>query len=247
MKKNSKTQIESYLFYGVVLPERAQLTHKAVIKFSHLDSKKPGKATISIILNQLVVSVETDQKWDVLDLRNVVKTILQNQLAMLGYLKGYAYDFEITRVLNPNHKIDYVFGIGIPCIEKRGKSVNLDQKLSELYKKTTGLNGVYINRCFNDLIFSMKYADDTGFYCYRAIESLRHHCSSVTNLSEANDKQQWEKFREVSSVKKSKILYIKDFADPTRHGGTISITSKNRENIFEVTWNIVESYLENID
>lgn len=176
MKKSTKNQTETYTFTGVVLPERAQLSFNTKLEFSHISTKKTGKAEVSIILNQILVIVETDQKWDIFDLRNVVKTILQNHLALLGYLKGYAYDFEITRVFNPSNKVDYVYGFDIPIIEKRSNSRNLDKKLSDLLKKIAGPSGIYLNRCFNDLVSSMKHADDTGFYCYRAIESLRNHC-----------------------------------------------------------------------
>jgi hypothetical protein len=38
-----------------------------------------------------------------------VKHILQTHLAMVGYLKGFVYDFEVTRVLNQSRALDYVF------------------------------------------------------------------------------------------------------------------------------------------
>ena len=114
---------------------------------------------------------------------------------MVGYLKGYAYDFEVTRVLNPSREIDYVFGIDIPCLAERGKSIDLEDALPKLWEKTSGRNGVFLNRCFSELASSMKHADDTAFYCYRAVESLRHHCAAVHGLSDADKSKQWEKFR----------------------------------------------------
>src|SRR5437764_3406318 len=117
---------------------------------------------------------------------------------MVGYLKGYAYDFEITRVVHQGRKIDYVFGIDVPCIAERGKVVDLQDALSKLRGKTVGPNGLYLHRCFSDLVSSMKHADDTGFYCYRAIESLRHHCAAVHGLAAADKPIQCAKFREVS-------------------------------------------------
>ena len=163
---------------------------------------------------------------------------------MIGYLKGHAYDFEVTRVINQSRGIDYVFGIDIPCLAERNKSVDLQVALLELRAKTIGPNGVFLHRCFSDLISSMKHADDTGFYCYRAIESLRHHCSAVHGLSSAGKPDQWRKFREVSGCDEQTLRAIKLAADPPRHGEAPGITSEDRETLFTNTWDVVDAYLK---
>lgn len=67
MKKSTKNQTETYIFTGVVLPERAQLSFNTKLEFSQISTKKTGKAEVSIILNQILVIVETDRKWDIVD------------------------------------------------------------------------------------------------------------------------------------------------------------------------------------
>ncbi|WP_418647903.1 hypothetical protein ACNQFN_02870 [Thauera butanivorans] len=164
---------------------------------------------------------------------------------MIGYLKGYAYDVEITRVLSREREIDYVFGIDIPCITNRNQDVDLNEALLQLRQKTTGEHGVFLLRCFDDLTSAMKHADDTGFYCYRAIESLRHHCAARNNLREANKVQQWQAFRDISGVEETSIRLIKAAADPLRHGepGTEAI---DRAELFTTTWAIVDAYLSKV-
>lgn len=238
--------MESYLFHGIVLPERAQLTFQCELSFSHLATGTRGKATVSIILNQVAVWVESKHDWDIYDLRNVIKYIVQNELAIIGYLKGYAYEFQMIRIINQSRKIDYVFGIDIPCLAERGKSINLNEALSSLRKKTEGPNGMLLHRCFNDLISSMKHAEDTGFYCYRAIESLRLHCAKLYGLSTAGKAKQWEKFREVTECDEQTLFSIKTAADPLRHGDIAVTTSNDREKLFTVTWNVVDGYLKSI-
>ena len=238
--------MQTYLFHGVILPERAQISLNFEVGFTHLTSGDEGRAKVSIILNQLSVTVDTKTVWDIHDLRNVVKNIIQNHLAMIGYLKGCAYDFEVTRVLNPPEKIDYVFGIDIPCLARSRESIDLDSELNLLKTKTAGENGIFINRCFNDLVSAMKCADDTAFYCYRAIESLRLHCAVVNELSDKNKKVQWEKFREVSDLNKDEIYEITDSAKAVRHGDVSSITGEGRADMFKKTWNIVSAYLKHI-
>lgn len=238
--------MEPYLFHGVVLPERAQLSLQYGLKFSHAASGVNAEAKVSIVLNQVAVWVESEHDWDIFDLRNVVKNIVQSHLAMVGYLKGYAYEFQISRILNQDRGIDHVFGIDIPCLVERGKSVDLQEALLKLRDKTVGPNGMFLHRCFSDLASSMKHADDTGFYCYRAIESLLHHCAAVHSLSTAEKSIQWEKFREVSGCDQQTLRAIKAAADPLRHGGVSGASSDDRAKLFTSTWDVVDGYLHGV-
>jgi len=235
--------MEPYLFYGIVLPERAQLSLQLELKFSQPVYDSSIQAKVSIVLNQVAVWVETEHEWDIYDLRNAVGNIVQDHLAMIGYLTGRAYDLELTRVLNRSRRIDHVFGIEISCLAKRGESIDFTAAMAKLRDKTSGQNGVFLRRCFGDLASSMKHPIDTGFYCYRAIESLRLHCAALHGLSAAEKPEQWEKFREVSRCDKQTLDTLKTAADPLRHGGVSNTTSNERENLFNITWNIVDKYL----
>jgi len=238
--------MEPYLFHGKILPERATLTDQFSQEFLHIGSGVSGVARISILLNQVAVWIDSNYNWNVFDLRNVVKHIIQNHLAIIGYLTGLAYEVEVTRVLNQSRKIDYVFGIDIPCIAERGNANNLKSALNKLRNMTMGHSGVFLNRCFSDLVSAMKHADDTGFYCYRAIESLCHHCASENKLSNAPKSKQWEKFREISGCSKDAILYIKGAADPLRHGDINYVSPEDRKKLFTSTWDIVDSYIAGV-
>ena len=235
--------MQPYIFQGIVLPERAQLSLQFALGFEHLSSGVKATARVSILLNQAVVWVETEHDWNVFDLRNVVANIVQGHLQMVGYLKGFAYDFELTRVLNQERAIDLVFGIDIPCLTARGANVDLPEALAKLREKALGANGIYLSRCFSDLSSAMKHADDTGFYCYRAIESLRHHCAAVNSVTEKSKPLQWAKFREVAGCDEQILREIKAAADPLRHGQVVGSTSADRERVLTITWNTVDSYL----
>jgi hypothetical protein len=235
--------METYLFLGVVRPERAQLSIQRDLTFRNLASGLDGTAGVSIILNQLAVRVQSEHIWDVLSLRNVVRAIVQDQLAMVGYLKGFAYDLEVTRVLNQGLAIDLVFGIDTPCIAKRGESIDLQRAMTRLEEMTTSPYGIFLGRCFNDLVSSMRHPDDTGFYCYRAIESLRHHCAAAQGLSDADKAVQWGAFRQAAGCSEETLLGIKAAADPVRHGQLVGVTAEERLNLLTTTWDVVDGYL----
>jgi hypothetical protein len=133
---NLVRRMDPYLFEGVVHPERAQITLQLpALGFRHITSGTEAIAHVSIILNQVALWVESAIEWDIFDLRNVAKSILQNELAIVGYLKGYAYDVDIRRVLNRALDIDYVFGIDVPCIAARKRKLTLPKKSKEFVRK----------------------------------------------------------------------------------------------------------------
>ena len=240
--------MEPYLFEGVVYPERAGITLQLPpLGFKHVASGKEAVAYVSIVLNQIAVWVESATEWEILDLRNVVKGLLQNELAIVGYLKGYAYDLDIRRVMNRALGIDQVFGIDIPCIAERKKGINLAEEVEKIRAKTGGDAGMYLHRCFADLISAMKTPDDTGFYCYRAIEALREY-SIVRHKLDPDPKkraEQWSKVREIVGCDEKTLLEIKAAADPIRHGAIVPITDADRQALFTKTWDIVDAFIKN--
>ena len=120
--------MQPYIFQGIVLPERAQLSLQFSVEFVHLSSGIRATAQVSILLNQAVIWVQTEYDWNIFDLRNIVTNIVQG-------LKGFAYDFELIRVLNQERATDYVFGIDIPCLAARGKDVDLPSALIACAKR----------------------------------------------------------------------------------------------------------------
>jgi len=237
--------MDPYLFEGIVHPERAQINLKLSLSFTHLTSSTDATATVSIVLNQVVVWIDSKVEWDIFDLRNVAKSILQNELSIVGYLKGYAYEVEIRRVLNRGLGIDYVFGIDIPCIVERNKAIDFDKEILRIREKTHGIEGVYLHRCFTDLVTAMKNAEDTGFYCYRAIESLRQHCILKYQIDPEKKAEQWQKVRELAKCDEATLREIKAAADPLRHGDLVNVTSCDRAKLFIKTWDVVDGYLKN--
>jgi hypothetical protein len=174
--------MDPYIFQGVVLPQRAQISYSQKFEFTHNLSGVRGICTVSVMNNEVTVWIDGDYDWDIYDLGNVVWEIVKQQIDMVGYIKGYAYDLEITRVINRSRGVDRVFGIEIPCLEERGKSFDLQAEMEKLIIKNSGENGIFIARCMRDLISAMKDSNDSAFYCYRAIESLKNHYAIASML-----------------------------------------------------------------
>lgn len=238
--------MSTYLFEGLVHPERAPINLKCSFGITHLTTEEECTVRISILLNQIAVWIDTKKVWEVHDLRNIVKAVVSHELEVVGFIMGRTYDVEIRRVMNPELDVDYVFGVEIPCIADRNKAVDLLARITEIRAKSDGTLGVFLHRCFADLASAMKNADDTGFYCYRAIESLRQHCIEKFGLDPKKKDEQWEKLRELSGAPEETLREIKNAADASRHGEVVKITSDERQRLFLITWEVVDGYLAGI-
>lgn len=75
-----------------------------------------------------------------------------------------------------------------------------------------------------DLRSALESPDDTGFYCYRAIESIRHN---YTEESDKGDGDSWKRLREDLDVPRSEIDAFKMRADDRRHGRQLRAVSED--------------------
>jgi hypothetical protein len=83
----------------------------------------------------------------------------------------------------------------------------------------------------------------TGFYCYRAVEAMMQ---SMKTGEVKNDQRAWERLNEVLSLDRSASEKIKRHADMPRHGKPYSMTDSDRAGVFELTDEIIRSFLEYI-
>lgn len=229
----------TYVLTGRVLPERATFSmhaeHKLALPQGEVDAR------ISIVLNQVAVTINSPWNWDVFDLRNLVLGHLQVMLAPAGYLLGHAYEVELTRAMSSDNTVDIVYGIDIPILTRKMEGKFSAEAHNELVQKSSGKAGHLLTRCFTDLMLAMKHPIDTAFYCYRSIEALRHHCGATYQITDKN--AQWNKFREISGIDRESIDPIRLAADGVRHSEVVPITGEQRGDLLSKTWGIVEAYV----
>jgi hypothetical protein len=238
--------MDVYYFQAKVLPERAIISFEFSTVFSHYMSGKRAKAKVSAVLNQVAIWVEAEDEWDIFDLRNCVAYMLNMHFAARSFVTGCAYDFEITRVINRERGIDYVFGINVLAVPASIEDSDLEGSIRKLLQKAVGAEGLFLNRCLADFLSALKDVNDAAFYCYRAVESLRHHCAAINGMSNENKAKQWEKFRESAQCEESVLLSLKVAADPIRHGAVPDVKSQDWQHLLAVTWKIIDGYTRNL-
>lgn len=236
--------MEVYFIQGIVLPERSPLTYEFSVKFHHVATGQHCSAKVTILLNQVAIWLDAEGEISSPDLKNLANYVVLDLLYVFSYLNGYTYDFQVTRIINRERGVDQVIGIDHPTIAaRRPPPIDYGVIIKKVQVHLLGEHGLYIHRCLGDLSSAMRFIEDSAFYCYRAIESLRKHCAAVHGISDSSKILQWEKFREVSGFSKEKIGWIAEFSKESRHGGPSILSVEENEKLLNETWDVVDSYL----
>jgi hypothetical protein len=237
--------MHTYILTGRVIPERAVLDIKE-IQFKTLASEDvpEGDLFVEILKSQISARfLVATQVQNFFTLRNTVEDAVRMLLDVAGYFHGYGYDVEIVQMVHSDSSLKQVFGIDVPALagvcEKAGITYN-DIFLALLKK-----DGGFLRHALADVREAIKSPRDTGFFCYRAIESLKN-CSAVRNGLLPDDDAAWELFRNSYSIAKQQIMEIKTFADPARHGNhplAQLMGDKERADVFKKAWEIINAYI----
>ena len=165
-------------------------------------------------------------------------------VAQIGFFVGYGYSIEINQILCREHQINYVYGIDIPCLVKRNEGRDINILMSKVFS-IQGEEIRFLQRCFVDLQLAITHPIDTPFYCYRAIESLRHFCRIRYSLT--TEKQQWQKLAELTKKSWDDTKSVKLFANDARHGDHKHFSSDQRAEFFVSTWDLVDAFIDSVE
>lgn len=233
----------SYTFLGKVLPERVNVSIPSLtLKIDYPDAKIKGTILLSIQLCQIYARFTSDEKIEnILTLRNHVETAIRIPVDNLGYLLGCGYDIEIDSMIDYSGE-HTVFPVSITSNVNEFRNKRPKEFL-ELLKISSGREGKYLQYCLSDLREAILQNRGTGFYCYRAIESLSLFFADRNAIPKENKKEIWKKFRESLDIQREKIDFILKFSKPVRHGDTIYVSPEDMKKIFDYTYEIVDKYV----
>lgn len=228
--------METYTFNGKILPERVNFTISEEIPFTleAIDANIKFDAIVSIRLSQVSVLVKTETE-DLATLRNYVENLVRYIADSFGYLNGVGYDVSIDTVTTSKGQ-QIVWGVGIEELEKEKnkRPLNINQLLVAVQKSP------HLRRALADLREAIISSQDTGFFCYRAIESVAQYFKTGKDIT----KNDWEKMRTDLRIGDRKwIDEVKDAADLPRHGGVIPhTTGPKRVLLMQRAWTVVDRF-----
>ena len=234
--------MKKLFFSGIIHPERLGLSIGTVEQELGTDGVLRGSMKFSISNGQLIAYVEWDNdREDYFTLRNIVQAAVEPMTNIASFLKGYAFGVEVVQIFDEELNKSQAFSNEIPSLVERNKKRELTE-VKAIYPLCCGPDGLYLRRCLNDLNLAIRHPDDTGFYCYRALESLKQFFGFLR--AEKDDRKQWQAMASVLGGKEEDIKPIKDLAFPARHGVPDPITDQQRKDIFLKTWDLVERFVD---
>lgn len=237
--------MKTYILTGRVIPERAVLDIKEIpFRIVRSDDVPEGDLFVEILKSQISARfVAAGEVKNIFTLRNTVEDAVRMLLDVAGYFHGYGYDVEIVQLMSADSSQKQVFGIDVPALagvcEKAGITYN------DIFQAVAKADGLFLRHALADVREAIKSPRDTGFFCYRAIESLKNCCAIRNGLSPDKDAA-WELFRDTYSLERQRIMEIKAFADPARHGSHAQMSGlgdKERADIFKTAWEIINAYI----
>lgn len=232
--------MSTYVFSGKLSPEHgvppgfSLSTPPMLMKAS--DAALSFEADISICGCQVeVVAKNIDENDDLLTLKNYVRDAVMLAVDMLNYLWGQGNDVEITSVVKPNGERVY-FNPGIQ--ELYEAQLERPLMLEQLWQVV--LKSQNLSRALENLREAIRSSRDTGFFCYRAVESIRQHFWKEEDGKES--KKSWERLRRTLCIDKSWIDALKPFADDQRHGRLPYMSAEDRVSAMQHAWKVVDRF-----
>lgn len=232
--------MSTYVFSGElspkhgVSPDFSLSTPPMLIKAG--DAALCFEVTVSISRSQVSAKVKNlDGNADLLTLRNYVRDAVMSAVDMLNYLWGQGNDVEITSVVKPNgERIDFNAGIQELHEAQFERPLTLEQLWQVVLKSQN------LRRALENLREAIRSSGNTGFFCYRAVESIRQHFWKEEDGKES--KKSWERLRKTLCIDKNWIDALKLFADEQRHGRVPYMSEEDRVSAMQHAWKVVDRF-----
>lgn len=253
-----KTFMVNYIFNGRILPGTANINipmMKVIIgnyainvknrKDSHIEN---FEGRVSIISSQVSIIVNTEGKFMYESLtHNLINSVRQTVDAIVdshNYLTGNSYRFEIISIIDVKNNIVHEIK-GIDNI------IDLTQEYAiqsdEIMKKAQEC--IYLRRALADFRDAIRSSTlDTGFYCNRVIESIRHYFGEekyLDNYNENNHKDEsWKLLRDNLNI--DKTFLTKNFSNISaqqRHGDIFRLYEEEKIKIILDSWKIIYRFI----
>ena len=227
------------VFFAKVTPERFGLTasemrYRAIfqeINFSY-------EARISIHVGQVVVQIIFgDSQPDILTIKNLVEGDIRQFVDYYGFFHGVRFDVDMISAVDDAGNW-HVFGIDIPVLKEALQGCQ-DELLKKYFSCAIGKPECSV--IMADFREAMRNPPNTGFHCYRAIETMMQ---TMKEISTEDNNRAWGKFRSNLNIDRNCLDAIKNHADPPRHGKLHAMTDSQRAYVFKKTQVIVLRFFE---
>jgi hypothetical protein len=168
---------------------------------------------------------------DIGTFRNQIATVCKSIYDAATFLQGEAVGVEITSLIEVDTGRFWTFADSVPELAQSADKRPLP---TEAFVKLAILN-VRLRSALGDLKEAITSPNDTGFYCYRAIETLMQ---DFKRTGETDSKKAWLRFREALRITQEWIKPLTDSSVSNRHGELKAVSGKERVFLMQLSWEI---------
>jgi hypothetical protein len=101
------------------------------------------------------------------------------------------------------------------------------------------ITNVHFRIFLSDLSNAISAPNDTGFYCYRAVETLLQEFKLP---DESDNGRAWKRFRDALQVSQSWISPLTAASKPNRHGEAKALSGQERVHLMQRAWTLVHRF-----
>ncbi|GAA2068433.1 hypothetical protein [Williamsia deligens] len=107
------------------------------------------------------------------------------------------------------------------------------------------VTNAHVRHALADLRMAMGFTDDCFFYCYRAVESMRHHFLDDAQATDdgAARKKSWERLRAALDVDQATLEALHVQANARRHGGDTASEFRERHEAVGLTRGLLTKFV----
>ncbi len=176
--------------------------------------------------------------------RNKVMSFVHGVLDALGFCLGCALVPELQWVSwPPDGKT--TFTPGWPAAAGRDDNQPRRASAAQLAPIIELAVQERLVRCaLSDLSLAIDRPDDTSFYAYRAVESIRQFFVGPSSSKKGEQTKSWQRLRKKLDVSVDDLARLSDEAKPRRHGDILPISEEERLANLRLARTVVEKFIE---
>ena len=173
---------------------------------------------------------------DIATFRNQIATICKSIYDAATFLHGQAVGVELLSLTEVETNRFWTFRDSVP---------ELSQSANERLLPTEefinlAISNAYLRSALADLNEAITSPNDTGFYCYRAIETLMQEFKQP---GETESKDAWPRFREALQVTQEWITPLTDSSISNRHGELKALSGEERVFLMKRSWTLLYRFV----
>ena len=234
--------MKKYVFFGSVFPLRADIQLKnASRSFKDSSGKVVGNIQIDIESSQVLAVLETNITSDLPTLRNVAYSQIRLFLNSCAFILGGGYELDIVKCISLDDGRVETFQPRVKGIVDYISS-KLNLNINDVISETNKSEGILLENALEDFSDGLRSnSRNSMFFFYRVFDSLKSFVGAKNSITK--ETEQWQELRNIISIDREEIDFIKGFADPVRHGRSSEWDVSDIEKAEKLAWDALNKVI----